>query len=534
MDCRWNDWLRDETADAFCAAVESFCARGILVHDWVRFVPQLHMEGFWEPLRLRILHGLRLRKVLQTWQSEILCFPHQVRIVPGRFLHDGSPLFDDISSSELYLSPKYPEESIALLESLGVVSLSWEEFLKRVELDTSSSIGKLKATPLLDPWHDIVARALLPLLTDPQLRQYQARTMALRVIPITGGIWNNSFQSSYMPKFEEVDVPTDLGFNIVNPHATRSSDRVDFFRAMGVGDCEARTIITKIFRLHKFVKPNSLHNSLTHLRYLYWVWDKYRMKGQELYSKLWIFTDARNLQRPVDGVYFNSDEEYSTAWLLKPESDKATTTPTCRDAYFLHDKFLNPRYTNRPGASHTWKQWLENIIGLRYYPPLMDASTGKDLSPVLRHILSISSSKFLHTVRKWWALEYHHTFVSSSSAQQALRETQVLCNDGEFHAIGRTYLPTKPILDQLDRLGLSCQLPVLNLGDEMQPIDADPWDFLQKCGAVADLNVDFHLLALRKCRTLKWTDAQSLISSTQKIYHWLGINATQKDSDLIL
>jgi len=527
IDCEWNDHLLDAIADTFGDAIQSFCQRGILVHEWLRFVPQQPIEGYWKSLKKRILQGLRWRPILQTWQPRLFRTPDQLIRLPGLFLHNGQPLFADISP-EAYLAPEYRHDMSKLLNKLGINEFSWDKGLDRIEHDINSPNSRLKSTPLSDTWHNAVAKALQTILEEAELQKYRQRVRALKIIPVVGGAWlaNDSlFCNRYFPMHEDVRVPTDIGFDIVMLDATTSPERNRLLRNLGVRECPPEEVVKYIWRHHKFGWPKNKDDAITHFRYLYWVWPK---RAVQSYSTLWAYTDTGIVTQPIDGLYFKTDMEYSTAQLLKTTGNDTMATPTCSNVSFLHDDYLKPEHTTRFASTLTWKMWLEQIVGIRYYPLLMDVNSPKDLSPILKHILSISSPKFLHTLRARWMLEYQHIFESSNDAKTALKTSEVLCTDGRRRDLQLTYLPTAEIVMQQELLALSKKLPILDLGnDEVLPTGTSDWEFLKRCDVRGELDVNFHLIALRASKEDKMAKTSS---TTRMIYQWIGSNAKQNQS----
>ena len=131
------------------AAFATQCKRGIFVHEWVRFVPTLPIDGCWTSLQDKVIEKIRRRPVFQTWESRSLRHSDEVKIVPNIFLHEDRPLLPDMST-EVYLAPEYPVEFDDLLLDLGVKFLSWDEMLDRVELDMKSKTSTLRTTPQSD------------------------------------------------------------------------------------------------------------------------------------------------------------------------------------------------------------------------------------------------------------------------------------------------------------------------------------------------------------------------------------------------
>jgi len=97
---------------------------------------------------------------------------------------------------------------------------------------------------------------------------------SMKLIPLLDGTWVSATalrSDTFFATYEQVDIPTDLGFSLVRPDATRSAVRRNLYADLGVVNCDLVKVRDEILRAHYPGQPKSLVDAVTHLRFLYWV-----------------------------------------------------------------------------------------------------------------------------------------------------------------------------------------------------------------------------------------------------------------------
>lgn len=538
IDCPWNNRLVEGIADAFANAIEQFCTTGRFLHDWTHFVPQEPMVDIWKLLRVKIIVRLQGRRVAQSWETRSLKPASQLRQLPKDFQHNGFPLFADLCGGdrECYLAPEYDLKGPELLRLLGSHDMNYPMFLDRLEADLKQQDSRLRHKPLEDPWHHKLAGMLLKILKYGS-KKSKERLRTAKMIPLVQGTWRASpdqldSTKIYLPKYEDVYVPFDLGVDIVRPIAASFDVRKQLYLALGVEEWPPGDVVHQIQLRHDGDHFCSKEALVQHLRYLYWVWPTVTIND---HSKLWVQTGGLSRHRVAQGIYFRSDVHLSSFQLLHNTfgDDQLLVSSRLQTGSFIDDSYFQVTHTDRPDSNLTWRKWLEEIVGIRTYPLLMDPDSRADLSLIIMQVLAKDSSRVLRLLKARWSVEYQDLFASSEETQVALRSAKVLCKDGTYRELESTYLPTSAILAREIALDMVGKLPILDLGHGDVGVAVSEWEFLRTCGVEMDLDLQFHVIALRYLASEEHDDVTRVDGIAQEIYRWIGDNAKHAEAEYL-
>ena len=125
------------------------------------------MEKLWEPLYSKIRNFLKEKPILQTWTGREFKRPSELIFLVPSALHDGKPIFDDLTV-EQYLALEYGKENEEVLEELGVIRMYWSHIIKRLKADLTSPHSKMRSLPPNDKWHTSAANLILKAFDDPE------------------------------------------------------------------------------------------------------------------------------------------------------------------------------------------------------------------------------------------------------------------------------------------------------------------------------------------------------------------------------
>ena len=150
---------------------------------WPYYMPTVEIAPFFQPAKDSILDKLRRDTVVESCghtmaKASQLCYLDPIKFAD----EDGQPFTLCTQTADKYLSVKYPSWVIKSINSLGVRTLSDEQFLD--DLDSMISHNTAYFRDQSPSQHARLAETLLSLTTDldilPRMRE-------LRIIPLSGG-----------------------------------------------------------------------------------------------------------------------------------------------------------------------------------------------------------------------------------------------------------------------------------------------------------------------------------------------------------
>jgi hypothetical protein len=535
-------------------AVLQFCEeRSSLLYLWMRYLPILPIEEFWEPLYSEIQALLSQSKILKSMNGEALRLPSELCILPDRFLHGDQPLFDDLED-DIYLSSSYKNAAdIEKLKDLGLSNISWHEILDRLEADLQNSNSKMRATEIEDEWHTAVAELMAHIIDvsspggeassddtetmsndDSEVfvqgspdgpETLMDRLLGLEVIPLRNTCWASSNSIStedriYFPYLVDdpisLPIPGDIGLRVVHPEACVIPDRKELYERFGISDCEHQIVTNKILHLHTSILPQQAsietRDLRLHLEILFWF-------GRHLTSlerhSLYAMTD-KGLKMPSDHLFFHSEEEYHGQKLLQH-----TNLKNVKGFGFLDDKYLESKANRHYRYEHTWKQWLEHVAGIRYFPRLHHRTDTSKLDHILEAVLRDNPSKFIGTIQAHWESSYRATCVKFPIIKNTLEKTKVLCQNGKKEELQNTFLPTAELTLTSRGFGVESQMAFLELSSSADTSDDKEWSFLNEFGVCCEVNLKFYFEVLSALQVLSDIQGRKITIITD-VYKSIG------------
>ena len=505
MECAWNGAIRDGVAEAFANAVASFAKKDHpLRYSWLEFLPAEPMEKLWEPLYSKIRNFLMEKPILQTWTGREFKRPSELIFLMPSALHDGKPIFDDLTV-EQYLAPEYGKENEEVLEELGVMWMDWSHIIKRLEADLTSPHSKTKSLPPDDKWHTPAADLILEAFDNPETTWAQQSIKEMAIIPQ----WNISelkwikapqgFESHDQVYFQSTDgipVPYFLLLTFVDRQSASVPARAALFRKLGVQDCPKEIAIEKILERHQYLKKaepcwkRSWLAREAEYEYLF----HFHTDPELLKTYLWFPTESENMRLASDHLYFLSDEQYNTQKLLGGGCEKEEKGY----AAFITKRLLDFVSPATRSQNLSWIQWLEMVSGARYFPPLVDSVSASELSPVMVEVLERNPEKIVEILQAHWDSEYRFTTQQHSWLPSKLGDCTSLCESAERCELKNTYLPTNEIKMEVKELGLEKFFPVLKLPVALNDENYRRWQFLEDLGVGHRVDLEFykHVMAI--------------------------------------
>jgi hypothetical protein len=511
VDCAWNDAIRDGVAQAFAKAVAKFTKKDHpLQYLWLEFVPNAPMERLWEPLYPKIRELLKDMPILQTWEGRLFKRPSELKILGPSTLHHGAPIFDDLPD-EQYLAREY--DKIDVLQEFGVEYIGWIELLKRLRADLIRVPSKMRSLAPDDEWHASCAAMLLQPFEDPKRKRVQQRLEQMPIIPLLNGPWIaapsinvGSHDSIYFPSTDSVPIPEDLSLRLVDARAASVLKRAALFRKLGVQNCPKQMVIDEIRSLHKsyFKLKVALHSFVpaSHFKYLF----HFDTGPGLLRNWLLVPTEAGCLRQASKQLYFLSDEEYHTQKLLADGCETKMNGP----AAFVRRKLVEFESPNARCQNLFWTEWLREVTGARYFPPLVEDPSASQLSPVMLAVLEQSREKFVGLLQAHWNTEYESTISKLPWISSKLGECRVSCESKATEQLRSTYLPSNEIKMKAKELGVEKDFPFLKLPVTLDGTNYRYWRFLEDLGVGHKLDLRFYKLVLEKIRSSDSVTAQNV------------------------
>ena len=504
-------------------AVVSFCKpEDPLIYLWPEFLPTSFDEGFWEDLHTEITTRLANCKVVESKTRRWLKAPHSLRSLPNRYLFEGEPLVPDFWVDDLYVSERYSSENIKKLRTLGLNEISSRECFARVQDQTERQDSRLRTLEFEDRWHT----AFLAFIGHLMNEGFWLDVEELRIIPLTTGDWVRVVDMLTNPVYLpyaisednlQIEIPENVGIQKLRPEACMIPDRRAVYAGLGVSDCSAESVLTKIAERQSAEYSGLIRDFVRQLEILFWF-------GRNPVSLKAIDEDRK--RRPSERLFFRTGTPYDALDLLGQTS--ITDLPVGYG--FIHDLYLTSVVCNSLKNGVTWMQWLERHARVRSYPQLMNESKS-ELHPLLRLTAREDSSKFIAALHAHWPQSYEEEFSRySSRIKSVLQETEVLCQNGQKKPLSKTILPTPEMMKRSLECGVQELLPFLIVPDNAFASGIQSWIFLRLLGVISEVNLDFCftiLDCLKDCTLPQDRLRQAAIQA----YKTIGDISTLGDSD---
>ena len=493
-DNAWNRLIRTRVAYLFVTTVREFVVNKepVLGYKWMRFLPVGQIEGFWEPLGQLIKDFLATEPILYNRLQEP-CAVGQVRLVPEMYKHEKQPLFEPPMQPHHFLHNDYDKSDAQSLKYIGLKTLSATEMVNLIALDLSANNPRLHQLALSDQWHESFLLLVEWLLEQapPVLNTLRK----LKIVPIKNGLsvewWAPSdsrcfFFSTIVDDGQagdrvKIEMPTDIGFAVVNCAATGNANRRRVYRALGATQCSSARICKAIINVQDNGLTKQATDLLAYFELLFW-----------FTHEISLTTRAKLNARPLEGGYDNSsqlflqsDREHDAAQLLLVDANQQYR------CHFLDKMYQESSVSSRSRGGRTWEQWLQQVAGVRNFPPLEDPQKRGTLHWMIRTIQEDFPSKLVPMLQAHWGEEYATSCRYNSPLKTSLQKCSVLCRNGKKMLLQETWFPSKTLLEHVRYYGAEDALPVVSLPDSQDGCELSEWACLTELGVNHELRLPF-------------------------------------------
>ncbi|OTA86918.1 hypothetical protein M434DRAFT_399722 [Hypoxylon sp. CO27-5] len=526
--------LLDAIADAFIVAVREFCLHPKLKYQWMRYLPKLKLsnDDSWDPFWQKLVD--KIRQKISNEDVLVLRTGTSLRkIQQGRRLYSmlldqhGDPLFDDLPGDKAsYLSTFYLSKHLDLLKDYGLDYLYQDEFRERVKNDLLSSTSRMRSTTDND-WHTRTARCLNFPFEKGWVND-MAETKALQIIPLTDGRWVSQakFEVYFAELSNGLQIPTGLGFHLVDPAAARLPERKALFTNLGVQEASVDKIRNKILLTYQSTGPRNLEASLSHLKFLYLTHNS--KHSTFTYQGISLYDTSEELCPKGHDIHCLDTAQYSL-WQLrnKVDADKLRHWP--KNIHFTNKKYLENTPSGPQQHDVVWKDWLHQYLGVRRHPRIFKLSVlGHDVSALSEECQFVAEnlpSELLGFLRYSWNSE---KFGITPERTEALKALSVPCQGEEMVPLSETYLPSPQILERRGEFMRNGEFfPLLDFGDDSGKLSQ--WDFLLDFGVKTSPDLDFYIDILEHIQFSN-PDPSDLVDPSRVLHLYLRIQMECSDT----
>lgn len=524
----WNQELLSGIACAFFEEIKRMCREPTLLrYTWMRFLPPPDILGFFSDLHNLIRRLLSKTKLIETRKAARLAKISELRIVPDDFLHDGSPLFEDLEDKDVYIATEYEKKDYSKLQMLGLKELSEAEILVRV------NESQLQGTSLDDDWHTSFINFAEGFKEDEDAWSYLGYC---KTIPVMRGkqlSWVSESSLSKTPVYlpyavgedsVHILIPGDLNLSILHPIAYAVGDRLAFYQNLGISDCDDSVIVGAIIRRHKKEKNISFTNIVAHLEILFW----FNVESSRLVQgKVRAINVAGNLSSPAL-LYLRSESPFSAEKLLRHTEQSK-----------VNEWLIRPQFQRSPVKSYirngrTWKRWLTECLGIREFPQLQDPFDADKLDAIVYQIAEDNPTELLSLLRERWQVEYATVCQENPQIQSEIAKLKFFVRSGASQEVlATTYLPTEDIIDAASECGVSDRVPFLQLlprDENKSQFSIDEWSFLENFGVTCHVDLNLFLGLLSNVRN---AEIEATPVMLKELYAKIGDFAKRGDESVV-
>lgn len=482
-----NVGLLEGVAEAFIKAIHEMYSHKTLRYQWMRYLAgmkEYHWDDFWRRLVDKINAKLAEAEILEPRRRGS---PRRIgelrRLTLMSQDSKSDPLFEDLpGTSEMYISTGYEQSDQDILKDYGLNFLYHDEFMARVKYDLSLPNSRMKNPVTTTDWHTRAAEKM-NLAWDKNWVDRIAETKALGLLPLSSGIWVSADTSDvYLPTLDSgIEVPTNLGLNILAASECNDSERLKLFKNLGARCADVKDVRTKT--LQKFGQNEYL--LLSHekpmLEFLYQTCShRFDTFGQ--YNVVRIHNSRLECRSPRQVEYLFPIDVAFSPWRLSLRSEE-DLDPIMKITNFIDEDYL--KYEPSKSGDLSWRQWLKVAIGVRVFPRLV-SSNGESLSELCKHVAEEIPESFLGFLRYAWESE-GDSVLENTAVIEELKSIEVTCNaeGGSIYALGETYLPILCLQQNASSLMEGEDFPFLWLGGEtLNDDNLARWNFLKRDLAV--------------------------------------------------
>lgn len=479
-----NQALLRGVAETFRDAVLGFCEHDTLQYQWMRYLPDDSVsDEFWKQLQVETEDLLKRTPVLRSWSGR-LCRPDQLRFVtPDARDQYGEPLFTDLSE-EIYLGPRYTFSDFQLLKGLGTRRISIRDVLDRVEGDLKKPNSKMKTIASEDNWHSRVADLLLNHL------ERNSRVKTLHLVPLADGSWVSAasitpFAPVYFHISGHSEIPTDLGYQLVDSDTIKNDARKKLFARLGVTYCDPKSVISAIHSKHFSANKFSVGQTIPHLRFLFFNLPADSRLDRDFYL---VAEEVGLVNLRSRGAYFpGSHNAYDAKSVFHPQDSTLSRHP----AKFIHPLYLEavPNSTRSHGISLS--DWLEEFGGVKQFPRLFGDWGGP--SGELDFVLNHRSDILLGLLQKHWS---HYASTITASADKRIKTSEVPSQGDAMVQLEGSYMPLPQLIKIAESCGVFKACFFVRAPSTLQDEDEESWGFLSRFGVRFVDDAEFYMKLL--------------------------------------
>lgn len=444
-----NQRLVDGIAEAFITAVQQLCEHDTLQYQWMRYLPKQEdypWDGFWTSLIDKIGTRLRSTPVLKPANGGALRLIEHIKRhskFKNNLDRDGKPLFRDIEPG-IYLSLRYQRQDLDILAQHGLNVMSMQQVIERVKHDIASPDSRLKSVKDQD-WQSRAAR-LLQLPWGENATNRQDDVKQLRMLPLQNSRWVSASSGAvyyHQAGSTSLDIPVDLGLDVVDPAVIANADRKKLFDLVGVQSASVPFIRDRILQKYQKGTPIFPLMAAHHLRFLYLT--QHLVQAPYRYEELRIFSQHGKLENSekVD-FYIQDDEPYGASKILQPTpsgSGPGAGAPGF-DVLFINGAYFEDIPSPPSRDSLSWKEWLYRFFHIRRHLRLIDVNEWQG-SHICSYVAAHRPEKFLGLLQAVWKSEKKG--VPPEKMKTILEKfacIKVLCEGDKTYDLQDTYFPT--------------------------------------------------------------------------------------------
>jgi hypothetical protein len=496
METSRNEAILDGVATTFIEAVLQFCNHPNLQYQWLKYIPQIVPEPFWMKLVNKIHELLQIKNILRGRSKGPLRRLDELKIVRNDFKDRfGNPLVSDLPE-ELYLASEYDVADLAVLEILGLKTMSWRDIAERFHRDLNSFSSKLKSIATDDEWHTRAAYCLRRLLCCQKWPRSIELIRNSRLIPLQNGQWTSANDGKIVfSRTEGMLIPTDLGLQVIDEKAIENLSRRKLFVKLGLTSASVesvRKLILQRYKLALCLSPQqlALEISKSHIWYLYWT---HSLTATSLLLReetaLLLFNHRGDIVDSEEDLYFSTGDEYGFKKLVGSVLDEPSYRQS-RIGSFIHPDYLKFIAPKSSFIHPKFETWLEDCLGILRQPRLVNPEDPEELSAVFDYLVEHRPEKLLGTLRAHWN-SYSKLINPEICAE--IMEVKVDCTEVGLTALDETFLPSKDLMTKCKKFLDVQKFPFLKIEDESSP---DDWKFLKVFDVGVENTLNFYLQIL--------------------------------------
>jgi hypothetical protein len=500
----WNKVLRRLIEETFKKAMVEFtrASDDQFRYSWIKFLPGGINHPFWKQAEVGIKADMRHTEIIES-RAGSLHKPTDLRFLESWEVdRHGNPLVGNPSE---FLSKRYAERRISsiTLRTLGVQESSWRWLLVRL-LGIRDYALQAKSSW----WHEDMAECLLKAHRENALHAYLPNIRTKTFIPLQDGTWTSAQDLSSRPIYfregvNNVYVPSDISLRLVESGASANSSRKEFFKLLGVIECDAQ----QVARLILAGDPPGLANAIVHAQYLYEL-DPSVLCNLNL-SGLWLYNHQGVPAKGCDLYIHDTTSPYSPAILF---------------ANTEHARYLSPDYSNCPAAianRQRWMQWLMRTTGLTDFPRLQKHET---VTPEFKFILQHHPHDVLYILEQNWA---SYRYQINAAIRHMISHHIVLCSDDvndRWEPLNRTFAPAADLKELGRELCNGSNVYLLKIENYGRP----GWDFLQEFGVGLEADISFYIWLAQQIQFRENCTLQSAKSLLQRMAQLTGMEVQRQ------